>query len=60
MPFERDFFALQLNFARQLLEKRQKPYELCLFEYTSLYVRLLGYSDEVPPSVTNPQMDRCH
>ncbi len=55
MTYSKEFFKIQLQFARIISKKRKIPYVLALFQYTCLFVRLLGYSDESRPSVDDPQ-----
>lgn len=52
--FDKDFFSLQLDFADIISKKHHLSFEVALFNYTSLYVRLIGFSDETPPLITNP------
>lgn len=53
MAYSKEFFKIQLQFARIISKKRAIPYHKALYLYTCLYVRLLGYSDENRPSETN-------
>lgn len=53
--FHKDFFKLQIEFAHLLATKRDDTFEQMLFQYTSLYVRSLGFSDTNLPSQTNPE-----
>lgn len=52
--FDKDFFKLQIEFAHLLAKKNNTPFEHVLFQYTSLYVRSLGFSDTKLSSQENP------
>jgi len=52
--FSKEFFILQLEFAKIISDKHALSLRESLFKYTSFYVRLLGFSDENPPVATNP------
>lgn len=49
----KDFFKLQVDFARLWSDTQSIPYDQVLFENTCLYVRLLGYNDVNRPSMQN-------
>lgn len=53
MFYSREFFKIQLQFARIMSKKRNIPFSQALYQYTCLYVRLLGYSDEKRPTIDN-------
>lgn len=53
MLYSKEFFKVQLQFARIISKKREITYPQALYLYTCLYVRLLGYSDEERPSMEN-------
>lgn len=55
MLYSREFFKIQLQFARIIAKKRAIPYTQSLFLYTCIYVRLFGYVDEYPPQIDSPQ-----
>lgn len=42
MTYAKDFFDLQLQFARRLAEIGAMPLEMALLDYTNLYVRFVG------------------
>ena len=51
--YSKDFFKLQLEFAKLFSIKHKITYEKSLFFNTCLYVRLLGYNDEHPPKISD-------
>lgn len=53
MLYSKEFFKIQLQFARIISRKKHIPYPQALYQYTCIYVRLFGYSDENRPNVTN-------
>ncbi len=53
--FAKDFFALQLDFAQVLAAYESISFTDALFKYTTIYNRLIGFSDFEPPSQNNPR-----
>lgn len=51
----RDFFQLQVEFAHEWSKKNSLDYDLVLFNNTSFFVRIFGYSDTNRPSDQNPE-----
>ncbi len=51
--YQREFFDLQLEFARRLVEKHGLAMESALFNNTALYTRIIGHSDDVAPQEDN-------
>jgi hypothetical protein len=48
--FPKEFFQLNLNFAYKIARHYQIPLAEAFYKYTSLYARLIGFSDTAPPS----------
>lgn len=53
MTYSKEFFKIQLQFAKNISKKKSIPYVHALFKYTCVYVRLFGYIDERPPLETD-------
>lgn len=51
----KDFFKLQIEFARAWSQKNTIDYDSVLFTNTCFYVRIFGYNDINRPSADNPQ-----
>lgn len=54
LAFPKVFFELQLNFAEQVAPHFNLSFQDSLFQFTSIYIRTLGFNDRQTPQVSNP------
>ena len=55
---DKAFFELQLDFARAVAKHYAIPFEEALYKYTSIYTRLIGFSDFDPPRQDHPNWQK--